>query len=176
MASARGASASAARRQGFPWRRQTWKVTSNRYVNETKNRTLTTPRQRPEDAKDAAVGPVLLSDFPTFTCLPAVLGVLGVLAVDAVGPFRLRERLPFAVHAVAMRSIVALQVGAEARKEKSVCPPKPPNAAEFTYHQDTKNVNARRRRAQETCRGRFAVPLGALGALVVKPLGGLCGP
>ena len=51
-----------------------------------------------------------------------------------------------------------------------------PRAAEFTYHQDINNVNARRRRAQETRRGRFAVPLGAFGALVVKPLGGLCGP
>ncbi len=56
--------------------------------------------------KDAAVGLVFLSAFPmllcevaryvarAFTRLRAVLGVLGVLAVDAVGRFRLRERLP----------------------------------------------------------------------------------
>ncbi len=78
-------------------------MTSNRYVNETENQTLMTPRQRPEDAKDAAVGRVFLSRSAgacAACCLydvhppPAVLGVLGVLAVDAVGPFRLRERLP----------------------------------------------------------------------------------
>ncbi len=60
-------------------------MTSNRYVNETENRTLTTPRQRPEDAKDAAA--FCLSDVHP---PPAVLGDLGALAVDAVGPFRLR--------------------------------------------------------------------------------------
>ncbi len=44
---------------------RTWKMTSNRHVNETENRTLMTPRQRPEDAKDVVVGRVFLSTFPT---------------------------------------------------------------------------------------------------------------
>ncbi len=48
--------------------RRVAKVTSNRYVNETENRTLTTPRQRPEDARDAAAGRVFLSAFPMLLC------------------------------------------------------------------------------------------------------------
>ncbi len=78
-------------------------VTSNRYVNETENQTLTTPRQRPEDAKDAAVGRVSLlrsAGACAACCLSdvhppaAVLGVLGVLAVNAVAG---RERLQFPI-------------------------------------------------------------------------------
>ncbi len=51
-------------------------MTSNGYVNETENQTLTTPRQSPEDAKDAAVGRVLLFAFPTFARLPPFLAFL----------------------------------------------------------------------------------------------------
>jgi hypothetical protein len=51
-------------------------VTSNRYVNETENQTPTTPRLRPEDAKDAAVGRASVPAFPTFTRLPPFLAFL----------------------------------------------------------------------------------------------------
>jgi hypothetical protein len=72
----RRVSACAARRQGSPWRRQTWKVTSNRHVSGTGNRILTTPGQEPRAAKDVAVGSVFLPAFPTFTRLASFLAFL----------------------------------------------------------------------------------------------------